>query len=321
METDSGGLRFNFPGPLSPFLRVGTCSWKYDSWKGLIYQKDKAYRPLDYLPDYARRLDTVEVDQWFWSLFPGGIKLPDPAVVRAYAASVPESFRFTVKAPNVLTLTHPYAERGAGEARALGMENPHFLDPQLLAKFLDILSPLGPKLGPVMFQFKYLNKKKMPSLVEFLDRLQGFFSEAPRGQAYAVETRNPNYLTPVFFDFLKRHDLRFVWLEGYFMPPISEIFEKFRPLTAPFSVIRLQGPDRQDMEASTGGAWDRILVPRPASLAAAARIVRFNARRKVLTFVNLNNHFEGSAPLSIQRLAETLGRPSSSGRTSSQTDL
>lgn len=60
-------------------LRVGTCSWKCDSWKGLIYRPDVDYSPNDYLPDYARHLNTVEVDQWFWSLFPSGAKLPDKA--------------------------------------------------------------------------------------------------------------------------------------------------------------------------------------------------------------------------------------------------
>lgn len=36
-------------------LRVGTCSWKFDSWKGLIYGPDKDCGPDDYLHDWARR--------------------------------------------------------------------------------------------------------------------------------------------------------------------------------------------------------------------------------------------------------------------------
>ena len=47
-------------------LRIGTCSWEYGSWVGLAYTtKDKAA----YLREYAEHYDTVEVDQWFWSLF------------------------------------------------------------------------------------------------------------------------------------------------------------------------------------------------------------------------------------------------------------
>ena len=46
-------------------IRFGTCSWKYDSWEGLVYS-GKEGRNL--LAQYSRRYDTVEVDQWFWSL-------------------------------------------------------------------------------------------------------------------------------------------------------------------------------------------------------------------------------------------------------------
>ena len=65
-----------------PYLRIGTCSWKYDSWKGLIYAPDKKYSPYDYLPDYAKYYNTVEIDQWFWSLFPKTVKLPNAETVK-----------------------------------------------------------------------------------------------------------------------------------------------------------------------------------------------------------------------------------------------
>lgn len=55
------------PKRFRPRLKVGTCSWKYESWKGLIYEEGKTYKAQDYLADYARRLGSVEVDQWFWS--------------------------------------------------------------------------------------------------------------------------------------------------------------------------------------------------------------------------------------------------------------
>ena len=98
-----------------PNLRLGTCSWKYDSWKGLIYDPAKTYSPHDYLSDYARHFSTVEIDEWFWSLFPTGLKLPNPETVKAYAESVPDDFQFTVKAPNSITLNdlpiHPTHQR------------------------------------------------------------------------------------------------------------------------------------------------------------------------------------------------------------------
>jgi uncharacterized protein YecE (DUF72 family) len=294
------------PNELSPWLRVGTCSWKFDSWKGLLYEHGKIYSPQDYLHDYARQLNTVEVDQWFWSLFPGSIRLPDVRTVKQYSESVPDDFVFTVKAPNALTLTHFYSRQPAAQAASAGAPNPHFLDNSLLDRFLERLAPLGRKLGPIMFQFEYLNRTKMPSRDMFCSRFQAFLSRAPREFQYAVETRNPNYLSPPFFGFLKDSGCGYVYLEGYYMPPIGTVFERFSPETSDFSIIRLHGGDRQQIEKDTREVWDRLISPKPESVQAAARIVRANARRHVLTFVNVNNHLEGSAPLTIQRLLEAL---------------
>ena len=60
-------------------LRLGTCSWKYDSWKGIVYSE---VNPENYLEEYSKKFDTVEIDQWFWSLFPPAkIVLPQKKVV------------------------------------------------------------------------------------------------------------------------------------------------------------------------------------------------------------------------------------------------
>ena len=289
-----------------PYLRIGTCSWKYDSWKGLYYEKGKNYRPNDYLSDYAKHLNSVEIDQWFWSLFPGGVKLPEARTVKAYEESVPDDFIFTVKAPNSLTLTHFYSKQPPQYADIAAKPNALFLDNELLEQFLERLSPLGKKLGPIMFQFEYLNKKKMLSKEVFFERFHEFIIKAPSGFQYAIETRNPNYLSPAFFDFLKEHNLGYVYLEGYYMPHIGEVFTKFKPKTADFSIIRLHGGDRLEMEIETGGNWSQVIAPKPKGLEAAARIVRENQSRKVLTFVNINNHFEGSAPLTVERFLEVL---------------
>jgi uncharacterized protein YecE (DUF72 family) len=294
------------PQELSPFLRIGTCSWKYPSWKGLLYDREKRYRPQDFLQDYARSLNTVEVDQWFWSLFPGQVRLPDTRTVRQYAESVPADFVFTVKAPNALTLTHFYARQPAAHASFAGAPNPHFLDTGLFADFLERLAPFGRKLGPVMFQFEYLNRAKMPSKEAFFERFGDFIAKSASEYRYAVEVRNANYLSGAFFDFLKECGCGFVYLEGYYMPPIGQVHTKFHPQTADFSIIRLHGGERAEIEIQTGEVWDRLVSPKPETIEAAARIVRANARNRVVSYVNVNNHLEGSAPLTIQRLLEAL---------------
>jgi uncharacterized protein YecE (DUF72 family) len=296
------------PSPYRGRLRVGTCSWKYDSWQDLIYRPGVDYGPNDYLPDYARYYNTVEIDQWFWSLFPKGAKLPDPTTVEAYATRVSDDFRFTVKAPNAITLTHYYARQPATSAAYANRPNPSFLDPALLRRFLDILSPMRRKLGPVMLQFEYLNKQKMPSLRAFLDALAVFFDHVPAGYDYAIEIRNPNYLRDELFAFLRERRLGFVLLEGYYMPPIAEVATRFDVRTAPYSIVRLHGPDRQKIEEQTRGRWDRIVAPKEASLDATARIIQDAVQVDITMIANVNNHYEGCAPLTIQRLIERLQR-------------
>lgn len=41
-------------------FRIGTCSWKYDSWKGIIYPQ---FGEFDYLEEYVKQYSTVEIDQ------------------------------------------------------------------------------------------------------------------------------------------------------------------------------------------------------------------------------------------------------------------
>ena len=77
--------------------------------KGLSTMKRN---PTTILIAYSKRYNCVEVDQWFWSLFPGGkVVLPRPEVVQEYADSLPNGFKSCVKVPNNITLTHHYKEK------------------------------------------------------------------------------------------------------------------------------------------------------------------------------------------------------------------
>ncbi len=298
--------RYDIPPELAGRLRIGTCSWKYDSWKGLVYDPNKQYRPDDYLSDYANCFRTVEIDQWFWSLFPTGVRLPDREVAKRYAESVPDEFRFSVKAPNAITLTHSYAKQPKGSEHRANEPNPHFFSVDLLNRFLERLSPMHGKLGPIMFQFEYLNKQKIPSLMIFLERLRSFFEKAPAEFQYAIEIRNPNYLTHEFTDALRQLGVGFVLLDGYYMPRIAEVAAKLNIRTATFSIIRLHGPNRAKIEEEAGGTWNIVVSPKDDGIVATADIVRQNAECDLDTYVNVNNHYEGSAPLTIRRLLDVL---------------
>ena len=277
-------------------LRIGTCSWKYDSWKGIIYPDKKS---LNYLQEYARHFNTVEIDQWFWSLFGvDKVALPSPFTVQEYVESVPRDFMFTIKIPNSITLTHFYKKEKDDPL----VENPHFLSRELFHNFLQSIEPMKSQLGPLMFQFEYLNKQKMPSQKVFQERFSTLLGEIDRDYQYGVEIRNPNYLNENYFRFLQNNGVGHVFLQGYYIPPVAGIYRKFKSFLNSPVVIRLHGPDRSDIEKKSGGNWNKILEPKDAELQDIAAIVRELLDRKLDVYVNMNNHYEGSAPLSIKRL-------------------
>lgn len=152
--------------------------------------------------------------------------------------------------------------------------------------------PMEGKLGLVMFQFEYLNKKKMPLEEAIPEQFDGFLGQIPNGYDFAVETRNPNYLNENFFDFLKVREVGFVLLEGYYMPRIADIVTENDVHTSTFTVIQLHGPDRQEIENQTGGVWNNIVAPKGDGLKTTASIIKENTLKGIKTFVNVNNHYE-----------------------------
>jgi len=277
-------------------FRIGTCSWKYDSWKGIIYS---AKAEQNYLDEYSKHFNTVEIDQWFWSLLSEKrIILPKETDVKLYADSVPDDFKFTIKIPNSITLTHFYRKNNAEPLK----ENPHFLDTGLFNSFTDSLKSMSDKIGVLMFQFEYLNKQKMSGLDEFIERVEPFFQSLDSTHTYGVELRNPNYLKKPFFDLLERNNLSMVFLQGYFMPNIWQTFEEHKDHLSTTVVIRLHGGDRAGMEEKTNKVWNKIVEPKDEDIEKVRRMVYSLRRKEVDLYVNVNNHYEGSAPLTIEKI-------------------
>ena len=277
-------------------LRIGTCSWKYDSWKGIVYP-DK--EELNYLAEYSKHFNTVEVDQWFWSLFePKKAVLPSKDDVEFYTNSVPDDFKFTIKIPNSLTLTHFYNR----DKSSMLTPNPYFLDKDLFDSFIHSLEPMRNKIGVLMFQLEYLNQQKVRSLNEFLDKFEKFISSIDKKHILGVEIRNPNYLKKSYFDFLERNDLSVVLLQGYYMPPIWDVLYQYKEQIKGTVIIRLHGPDRLGIENKSKKIWNKIIESKEYELSKVAEIINYLETKKVDTYVNVNNHYEGSAPLTIQKI-------------------
>ncbi len=270
-------------------LSIGTCSWNYDSWLDLVYSSTSP-TASGYLPEYSTRYRTTEIDSWFY-------KMPTSVDVREYMAAVDPGFVFTCKAPQDLTLT---MTRGNPP-----QANPAFLSPELFSIFHDRIAPMGSQIGAIMLEFEYLNRAKMPGQEAFMNRLAGFAAAVPRDIPIAIECRNGPWLNEVWFSFLKDHGLSMVFSEKQYLPRIVDLYAKFGHTLASPVIIRLLGGDRAAIEKTTGQNWSAIVDPKPELPAIAAMIAELTYR-DYQVFTNVNNHFEGSAPLTIGRLQALL---------------
>jgi uncharacterized protein YecE (DUF72 family) len=325
-------------------LRIGTCSWNYESWVGLLYSRSSP-GAAGYLGEYSRRFRTAEIDSWFY-------RLPERRDVIAYLEQVDADFRFTAKVTETISLTH-HRNRGRGTPET----NPDFLSPEVFLRYVERVRPMLPQTDALMLEFEYLNRGKMPSPGHFLRALDDFIvvlqaegvsigahagttADAGAGtdtderaalQApasafqstagsdvavpvrlpLAIETRNKNYLTREYFEFLKSRNLIHVFSEKLYMPPVYEVCEQFGDLLVDSTVIRLLGGDRAEIEKKTGNQWNRIVDPRPDKGMVASMIRGLLAEGRTVS-LDINNHYEGSAPLSAEFFEEELKNPSAS---------
>jgi uncharacterized protein YecE (DUF72 family) len=121
-----------------------------------------------------------------------------------------------------------------------------------------------------------------------------------------IEIRNPNYLNEKYFGFLSELNIAPVFLEGYYMPPVTEIHSRFKKYVKNLAVIRLHGPDRKGIEKIANDNWNQIYINRDSELKSIVEMIRDLQNKEVDLFVNVNNHFEGSAPLTIQKIKNNI---------------
>jgi uncharacterized protein YecE (DUF72 family) len=92
------------------------------------------------------------------------------------------------------------------------------------------------------------------------------------------------------------------------MPSITDVYQEWGDLIAEHDVvvIRLLGPDRKGIEGRTGKRWNRIVAPRDDELSAIVDMTEELLARGLNVYLNVNNHYEGSAPLTIERIRALL---------------
>lgn len=291
-------------------IRLGTSSWFFPGWRGLVYDGVHPQVTLSRkgLEAYGQipLLRTVSLDRTFYAPI-------STAAYAQYASQVPEHFSFVVKAPALVCDAVMRDEEGRGR-----VANPHFLDSAIATRefVLPCLEGLKGKAGPLVFQISPLPRGLAEESRLLIDRLEAFFGALPRqlaGQTplYALELRNPELLTPRLMRMLGNAGVRYCVGLHDRMPEVERQEtalkvldgEEAGPLVVRWNLHRgfLYQAAKQRYEP-----FDRLVDEDVETRRVLARMAAaaYKARRKV--WITANNKAEGSAPLSLLELAREI---------------
>jgi uncharacterized protein YecE (DUF72 family) len=141
-------------------MLAGTSGYSYKEWVGAFYP-DKT-QAASMLRTYASHFPTVEINNTFY-------RMPAEELLKGWAAEVPDTFRFTLKAPRRLTHIRRLKDVNAD-----------------VAEFVRRASVLGDRLGMLLFQLP-------PNLRKDLPRLRDFLAGVPEGSRIALEFRHDSW--------------------------------------------------------------------------------------------------------------------------------
>ena len=209
-------------------VRVGTSGYNYPEWKGSFYPADM--KPARMLPYYAERFSTVEINATFY-------RMPTAATVEGWAAAVPETFTFVLKAPQ--RITH--------FARLRNVDEP-------LRLFCDTASLLRARLGPLFFQLP-------PNFKKDVARLGDLLVQVPRDHRAAFEFRHESWFADDVYERLRARNaaLCIADTEKGSTPAVA---------TADWGYLRLRAVDYTDAQLAEwlatmrriGGGWSDAFV-------------------------------------------------------------
>jgi uncharacterized protein YecE (DUF72 family) len=137
-------------------LLAGASGFSFQSWRPGFYPA--GMKSGDFLAFYAERLSTVELNATFY-------RQPEVATFERWAASVPDGFRFAVKAPRTISI---------------------FGRVDFAPTFCDRVRALGDRLGPVLVRFDERRERDD----DFLRALLGAFDD---DLWLALDFRHPSW--------------------------------------------------------------------------------------------------------------------------------
>lgn len=292
---------------LSPHIHLGTSTWSYPGWQGLVWAGKHSESTLSKtgLPAYSAHplLRAVGIDRGFYRPLAA-------SEFQRHAEQVPPGFRFTVKAPSLVTDALLRSEGGRGQ-----QPNPLFMDPT--AALQDFIAPayegLGPSIGALVFQISPLPGALLANMNEAFDRLHALLLALPKPPAgvLAVEVRDAAWLTPDLVALLRDTGARYCLGLHPKLPALNEQLPLLRALwpgalVARWNLNRLHGAFGYEEAEKKYGEFNEMLDPDPETRAELARVIRGTASAGQDVFVTISNKAEGSAPLSVRALAQAI---------------
>jgi uncharacterized protein YecE (DUF72 family) len=290
-------------------LFLGTSSWSFPGWRGLVYRDGCTESALarDGLAAYARHplFTSVGVDKTYYR--------PAPREEFArLATQVPDRFRFLVKMWRSVVEPEPF---GGGDAHA-------FLDPAVAVR--ECVTPavegLGAKCGPLLFQFPPMRLANAQAAHTFLAGLRGFLGSLPKGPLYAIEVRNRALVGPELGELLAETGVVPCLTVHPTMPDLDTQSRELALDAAQPLVMRwmLRVNHRYDEAKDLYAPFDRVVEPDDASRDALARLARAAIAAGLGAWVIVNNKAEGSSPRSVERLAREIADPGAGSPTAAE---
>jgi len=259
-------------------LLLGSCSFTAQGWERTFYPP--GLKKPDYLGYYAGEFKSVEVDATFY-------RIPAEKTVRGWFSHTPQDFVFACKVPQAIT--HEFCLVDC--------------DSQF-HEFVNVMSLLEHKLGPILFQFPYFSKKACPRPQDFFDKLRGFLPKLPSGFRFALEIRNKAWVGPELLNLLREHGVAFALIDHPWMARPDELMKSNDVVTSDFVYVRLLG-DRYAIEEVTK-TWDRAVVDRSREIAEWTAVVDALLSRNLKVYTYVNNHFAGHSPETMRQFLEVL---------------
>nr|WP_286197707.1 DUF72 domain-containing protein [Variovorax boronicumulans] len=295
-------------------LHLGTSSWSFPGWDGLVWEGTYTETLLARrgLAAYAQHplLRAVSLDRAFYQPL-------TVAQYAAYAEQVPPDFRFVVKAPSVV------ADALVRQPDGRGMRaNDGFLDPRLaFSAFVEpALEGLGARAGVLVFQLSPLAPAMLAHMPHWIERLGAMLAALPPSSqlrarapdlAIAVEVRNAEWLVPAFAEVLRAAGATYCLGAHPKLPPIEGQLPVLRalwpgPMVCRWNLNRMHGAYGYEEAKALYAPFDTLVDPDPPTRDVLARVARATLQAGHHAYITVNNKAEGSAPRTVEAMARLL---------------